>query len=200
MQKISLVLLVAGTLTACQHAPVTPVAPPPKRTVIVIMPPPEVPATPRGALPDIAQGAIKSEPLPSTPERPAVSVPIQPPIPMQPKTNTPRRDGHNMPVVTSLIDQAKQQLRQNKLDDAEQSLKSAQRLAPENPALYAYFTEIALKRQQGAQAEAAARRGLLLATSSAQKKAFWQLILQAGRMQNKTATIVEAERQLARQR
>lgn len=198
MQKISLAILIASTLTACQQLPVTSQTPPPKRTIIVITPPPEVPVTPKGALPEIAQGAIKSEPLPSTPERPTLTAPIQPPIPMQPKTNTPRRDGHNMPVVTSLIDQAKQQLRQNKLDDAEQSLKSAQRLAPENPALYAYFSEIALKRQQGAQAEAAARRGLLLATSNAQKKAFWQLILQAGRMQHKTATIMEAERQLAR--
>lgn len=197
MQKIGLVLLTASTLTACQQMPVAPVAPPPKRTVIVITPPPEIPVTPKGALPDIAQGALKSEPLPSV-ERPATHAPIQPPIPMQPQTNTPRRDGHNMPVVTSLIEQARQHLRQNKLDDAEQSLKNAQRLAPENPALYAYFAEIALKRQQGAQAEAAARRGLLLAKSPVQKKAFWQLILQAGRMQNKTSTIVEAERQLAR--
>ena len=200
MQKLGLMLIGALTLSACQHTPIVPVTTPPKRTIIVITPPPEAPATPKGALPEIAQGAIKSEPLPNlSPERPALP-PIQPPIPMQPKTNTPRRDGHNMPVVTSLIDQAKQQLRQNKLDDAEQSLKSAQRLAPDHPALYAYFTEIALKRQQGAQAEASARRGLLLASNAAQKKAFWQLILQAGKMQNKTSTIVEAERQLARLR
>lgn len=184
-------------LSACQTPPISS-SPAATRPVVVIAAPPlvnpQAQTSPSGSLPDIAQGALKSSPLPPLPKK--NNTILTPPLPPQPVVAKNRRDGRNIPVVHSLIEQAKQQLRQNNIDNAEQSLTQAQRLAPENPAIYAYFTEIALLRKNGAQAEAMARRGVLLATSNAQRKAFWQLVLQAAELQKNLLGINEARKQI----
>jgi Tfp pilus assembly protein PilF len=118
-------------------------------------------------------------------------------LPPQPHSNT-RQDGRTIPAVTHLLALGRQQLSEHQWDNAEQSFTQAQRLAPNNPAVYAYLSSIALQQQQAKRAEAMARHGLMLTRYATQQKAFWQLIQLAGQQQRLSAVVLEAEREIAK--
>ncbi|PNK59976.1 tetratricopeptide repeat protein [Psychrobacter sp. FDAARGOS_221] len=89
------------------------------------------------------------------------------------------------------------QLRQGQLSAAQSTFTRAQRLAPQSSAVYFYLSQVALKQNQPLKAEAMARRGLVVAQSSARKKALWQLVLMAAQDQGNTRVINEARAALA---
>lgn len=183
----SALILPLALLAGCQTAPVSPPGAgslPPAATAPV--PPPVLPQAQPEQRP-------QHERLPTAPPPRRI---LRLPAVLQPRAAAPL-DGQNIPAVQQLIGQAKAQLQAGQLDTAEQTLRQLQRLAPENPALYAYLSELFLRRQQPDLAETAARRGLLYARSPAQQKAFWQLVLLAAQQQQDAHKTAEAQRQMA---
>lgn len=204
MDRFSWLIAALGmsVLAACQSIPQPapkPATAPPTRTIIVITPPPQVSSDAnRSPLPGAGLPPLSTQPIP-TPANTLPAVVPPPSLPPQPTVqNRTRRDGHNMPAVTHLISQAKIMMDQGHLEVAEQQLTRAQRMAPDNTAVYAYLSNIALQRKNGAQAEAMARRGLLVASNTAQQKAFWQLILLAAQQQGSSRSENEARSAIAR--
>ncbi len=185
------VALVATLLAACQ-AP-TPGNTPALTTVVTTRPAEK--STPakndtqakRTALPEYAEPSIKSKSLPSL---------VTPPHTVQPKVTL--RDGSNIPAFGMLMNKAQQQMQANQLDAAEQTLIQAQRMAPQSATVYAYLSEIAIKKRQGGNAEAMARKGLMLSNSPRQQHAFWQLISISAELQNNAALAGQAKTQMQR--
>lgn len=153
--------------------------------------PPVAPAKPqnneakRTPLPEYAEPAIQSQRLPST---------MPAPRPVQPKVVL--RDGSTIPAFGKLMAQAQQQIQANQLNAAEQTLIHAQRMAPQSAAVYARLSEVALKKRQGGNAEAMARKGLMLTSNPRQQHAFWQLILASAELQNNAALASQARGQM----
>lgn len=184
-------LLIAGLLlTGCQ-AP-TPRTTPTLTTVTTtrplekpVAPPPKEENAKRTAVPEYAEPSIKTKALPNI---------VTPPPTVQPKVTL--RDGSNIPAFGMLITKAQQQIKANKLDTAEQTLIQAQRMAPQSAAVYAYLSEIAIKKQRGSNAEAMARKGLMFADSPKQQHAFWQLISISATLQNNAALAGQAKTQM----
>lgn len=194
--RLLIVIGLSGFLAACQITPVKTSKP-----VTTAKTGQKKPATStnsttdRGGLrgiplPGAGQGAIQSSPLPSN--NPNQVVPGYKPV----QPNVALRDGSNIPVFRVLINRAQQQLQANQLDEAEQTLIQAQRMAPQSTAVYAYLSEIAIKKRQGNNAEAMARKGLLLANSPKQQAAFWQLILMAAQIQNNAILAAQAREKI----
>lgn len=136
-------------------------------------------------LPEYAEPSIQSQRLPST---------VPAPRPVQPKVTL--RDGSNIPAFSKLMAQAHQQIQANQLNAAEQTLIQAQRMAPQSAAVYARLSEVALKKRQGGNAEAMARKGLMLTSNPRQQHAFWQLILASAELQNNAALASQARSQI----
>ena len=141
----------------------------------------------RTALPDYAEPSIKTKTLPNI---------VTPAKTVQPKVTL--RDGSNIPAFGMLLNKAKQQMQANQLNAAEQTLIQAQRMGPQSATVYAYLSEIAIKKRQGANAEAMARKGLMLSNSPKQQHAFWQLILISAGLQNNAALASQAKSQMQR--
>jgi predicted Zn-dependent protease len=139
----------------------------------------------RTPLPEYAEPAIQSQRLPSA---------LPAPRPVQPRVVL--RDGSNIPAFGKLMAQAQQQIQANQLNAAEQTLIQAQRMAPQSAAVYARLSEIALKKRQGNNAEAMARKGLMLTSNPRQQHAFWQLILASAELQNNAALASQARAQI----
>lgn len=139
----------------------------------------------RTPLPEYAEPNIQSQRLPSA---------IPAPRPVQPKVVL--RDGSNIPAFSKLMAQAQQQIQANQLNAAEQTLIQAQRMAPQSAAVYARLSEVALKKRQGGNAEAMARKGLMLTSNPRQQHAFWQLILASAELQNNAALAGQARSQI----
>lgn len=135
------------------------------------------------AQPEFGYPPLESQKLPSLPPQPQVVL----------------RDGHNIPLVQTLMAQGVQQLQLGQLDNAEDTFDRVQRIAPQNSSVYARLSEIALKKNDGVTAEGMARRGLVLAKSPQQKAGFWQLIMLAGSMQGRTDIVNEAKGHLQNQ-
>lgn len=141
----------------------------------------------RTPLPDYAEPSIKTKTLPNI---------VTPVKTVQPKVTL--RDGNNIPAFGMLLNKAQQQMKANQLNAAEQTLIQAQRMASQSATVYAYLSEIAIKKRQGANAEAMARKGLMLANSAKQQHAFWQLILISAGLQNNAALASQAKSQMQR--
>lgn len=189
--KFYFVALMTTLLAACQ-AP-TP-GNTPALTTVVTTRPAEKPSTAksdtqakRTALPEYAEPSIKTKTLPSI---------VTPPPTPQPKVTL--RDGSNIPAYGMLMNKAQQQIQANQLESAEQTLIQAQRMAPQSATVYAYLSEIAIKKRQGSNAEAMARKGLMLANSPKQQHAFWQLISISAELQNNAALAGQAKTQMQR--
>ena len=180
----------AIVLVGCQA---TPNNTPALTTVITTRPAEKITPAPveseakRTALPEYAEPSITSKKLPSK---------ITPPRVVQPKVTL--RDGTNIPAFGMLIDKAQQQIQANQLDAAEQTLIQAQRMAPQSATVYAYLSEVAIKKRQGSNAEAMARKGLMLSNSPKQQHAFWQLIALSAELQNNAALSGQAKTQMQR--
>jgi hypothetical protein len=192
--SILMVVLVAG----CQTLPPTATLPLPSPTSPTPLTPPPAIVSPQTVipqpLPSAAEPPLTSQPLPATPN--STSKPVLATLPPQPQINS--RDGRNIPAVTHLIALGRQQIAAHQFDDAEQSLTQAQRLAPNNPAVYAYLSNIALQQQQGKRAEAMARHGLMLTHHPPQQKAFWQLIELAMQQQRNGSTAADTPHERAK--
>lgn len=196
-------LLGSLLLTGCQIAPT---ATPAASTTPTITATP-IPAaagastdtrqSPVKALPELAAEPLTPERLPNDPQR---SRPAIVPLPQPAPRGGVRRDGHSIPAFNSLLNIAREQIAQSKWADAEQTLTRAQRMAPDSPTVYAYFAEIAIKRQQWNRADSMARRGLLLTQNPAQQRTFWQIVLLSAQQQNNPRGVQEAQRQLSQLR
>lgn len=198
-------VLTLGTalwLGGCQVAPQPVLTAPPPTTIPTPSSSPAETVTaattqPVKPVPELAAEPLETQRLPngSAPSRPVI-VPLPQPAPR----GGVRRDGHNIPAFNGLLTIARDQIAQAKWEDAEQTLTRAQRMAPDSPAVYAYFAEIAIKRQQWNRAESMARRGLLLTQNPAQQRTFWQIVLLSAQQQNHPRSIQEAQRQLSQLR
>ncbi len=175
-------LLLAG----CQSAPpvVMQHTPLPALNPIPATPKPK-PKTATTAQPEFGYPPLQSQNLPP------------PYTPAQPQVNL--RDGHDIPLVQSLMSQGLQQLQQGQLDNAEEIFDRVQRIAPQYSSVYARLSEVALRKKDGATAEGMARRGLVFAKSAQQRAGFWQLISLAGTLQNKPDVVNEAKTHLQMQ-
>lgn len=147
------------------------------------------------------------EPIP-LPNREEASVPQLPSIPShnellerarQNSQQTNQRattNNSNLPAFRNLMQVGIGHLKQNDLNRAESSFTRAQRLAPRSSAVYFYLSQVALKKNQPRKAEAMARRGLSVSSDASRRRSLWQLILNAGQMQNNTRVIREAQNAL----
>ena len=175
-------LLLAGCQSAppvvVQHTPL----PTAKPTSAVPKPKPNTATT---AQPEFGYPPLQSQNLPP------------PYTPAQPQVNL--RDGHDIPLVQSLMSQGLQQLQSGQLDNAEETFDRVQRIAPQYSSVYARLSEVALRKKDGATAEGMARRGLVFAKSPQQRAGFWQLISLAGTLQNKPDVVNEAKAHLQMQ-
>ena len=194
--------LVSVLLSGCQVSPITtptPVNTIPTQAPHIVTAAPATMEPPQAvtAAPEFGNAPLTPQRLPNHPPqtRPTI-VPLPQPAPR----SGVRRDGHNIPAFNSLLNIAREQIAQAKWADAEQTLTRAQRMAPDSPAVYAYFAEIAIKRQQWNRADGMARRGLLLTQNPAQQRTFWQIVLLSAQQQNNTRGVQEAQRQLSQLR
>ena len=105
-------------------------------------------------------------------------------------------DGHDLPAFKKLMQQAQTAYGQGQLNTAEEAALHAQRLAPQAAETYLYLALIANRKNQPANAEALAHRGLSYAQNNAMKKQLWNVILKAAQKQNKTATAAKAMQEL----
>ncbi|WP_167320787.1 tetratricopeptide repeat protein [Psychrobacter lutiphocae] len=174
------------------------------------------------AKPTRPEPSVKSEPSvkpkPTTTPQKTEPVPSIPPMPV-PETKTAQQilleqarqnskqaspttssieDGSNIPAFQRLMNTGMAQMRQGQLSAAQSTFTRAQRIAPQSSAVYYYLSQIALKQNQPLKAEAMARRGLVVAQTTATKKALWQIILMSGQAQGNTRVINEAKAALAR--
>ena len=193
--------LVSVVLSGCQVSPITvPTAanssPTQPAQTVTAAPAKIEPPKAVTAAPEFGNAPLTPQRLPNQPQtRPAI-VPLPQPAPR----SGVRRDGHNIPAFNSLLNIAREQIAQAKWADAEQTLTRAQRMAPDSPAVYAHFAEIAIKRQQWNRADSMARRGLLLTQNPAQQRTFWQIVLLSAQQQNNQRGLQEAQRQLSQLR
>lgn len=184
----------AALLSACQTTP----APQKTRATPVVQPKTaDNPASPavihengakRTPLSEAAQPPLQSSSLPSAPGT------VPPPRVVQPSIVL--RDGSNIPAFRALITRAQQQIQSGQYDAAEQTLIQAQRMGPQSTAVYAYLSQVAIAKRQGSNAEAMARKGLMLTKNPRQQQAFWQLILASAQLQNNPALASQAQQQI----
>ncbi|GAC1371870.1 MAG: hypothetical protein NVS3B3_01640 [Aquirhabdus sp.] len=177
--------LLIGLLVGLVGCQATPTKPAPKihsHPPSVVTPPPviKLPSGSTTAQPEFGYPPLETQKLPSLPPQPQVVL----------------RDGHDIPLVQTLMAQGLQQLQSGQLDNAEESFDRVQRIAPQNSSVYARLSEIALKKNDGVTAEGMARRGLVFAKSPQQKVGFWQLIMLAGSLQSRTDIVNEAKSHL----
>jgi hypothetical protein len=185
----ALLAVVLLSLAGCQSAPPVVVKHHPPLPTTTSKPTPTSPAKPTTST--TAQPEFGYPPLqPQT-------LPAAPPTPAQPQVNL--RDGRDIPLVQSLMNQGVQQLQQGQYDNAEETFDRVQRIAPQYSSVYARLSEVALRKKDGASAEGMARRGLVFAKSAPQRQGFWQLILLAGTMQNNADVVNEAKAHLQMQ-
>lgn len=102
----------------------------------------------------------------------------------------------NLPAFRNLMQVGVAHLSRGELTAAENSFTRAQRLAPRSSAVYFYLSQIAIKKNQPHKAEALARRGLSVSEDTTRRRALWQLIQQAGQMQNNARVVQEAKQAL----
>lgn len=105
-------------------------------------------------------------------------------------------DGRNLPAFKKLMQQTQAAYAKGELNKAEDSAMQAQRLAPQSAETFMYLAMIANRKNQPANAEALAQRGLSYAQSTPMKKQLWKIILQAGQKQQKQHTIQKAQQAL----
>ncbi|MEG0652116.1 MAG: tetratricopeptide repeat protein [Acinetobacter sp.] len=117
-------------------------------------------------------------------------------IPQQKAKSQKLDDGQGIPAFKNLMQQTQVSFQKGQWDAAERSALQAQRLAPQSAETFLYLARIANQKKQYANAESLARRGLGFAQSSAQKKMFWNVILQSGQQLKNQQTVAEALRQL----
>ena len=113
-------------------------------------------------------------------------------IPEQKAPSQKFDDGRNLPAFQKLMQQTQTAYAKGELNQAESLANQAQRLAPQSAESFLYLALIANRKNQFANAQALAQRGLSYAQTNAMKKQLWQVILKSGQKQNNTATVNKA--------
>lgn len=103
-------------------------------------------------------------------------------------------DGAQLPVFKTLMQKTQIAYKNQQLAEAERYALQAQRIAPQASETYLYLGLIANQRNQYANAEALARRGLSYAQSNAMKKQLWFIVLKACEARNHTLKAQEAKK------
>lgn len=117
-------------------------------------------------------------------------------IPKQQERVQKFEDGRNLPAFKKLMQQTQNAYAKSQFNEAEDAATQAQRLAPQAAETYLYLAMIANRKNQPANAEALAQRGLSYAQSNAMKKQLWNVILKAGQKQNKSQSVQKAQNAL----
>jgi hypothetical protein len=185
---------VSVLLSACQSSPVLP---PSKASSL---PQSQAEENPHPAASAMMENGAKRTPLSEAAQPPLQSSSLPSPTGVSPprvaQPNVVLRDGSNIPAFRVLINRAQQQIQSAPEDSAEQTRNQAQRMAPQSTAVYAYLSQVALAKRQGSNAEAMARKGLMLTRNPRQQHAFWQLILAAAQLQNNATLATQAQQQM----
>ena len=105
-------------------------------------------------------------------------------------------DGSQLPAFKSLMQKTQIAYKNQQWSEAERYALQAQRLAPQSSETYLFLALTATKKQQFANAESLARRGLSFAQSKPMKKQLWLVILKAGQQRQNAKTIQEAQQAL----
>ena len=180
LKRLSLCAVFA-TLAGCQLLP----SPPPEPTAV-----PKKPSSSKDAsTPD----GIKITPY----DRDEIKrEPLQVVLPKQQAQQQKFDDGQQLPAFKQLIQQTQHAFARGNWNEAENFAMQAQRLAPQSAETYLYLALVANHKQQPANAESLARRGLSYAQSNAMKKQLWQAVLKAAQQQNNARSIQEAQLKL----
>lgn len=97
------------------------------------------------------------------------------------------------PAFQQLMLKTQQAYQAEKWAEAEQYALQAQRISPQAAETYLYLALIANQKQQYANAEALANRGLSFARTHALKKQLWMVILKSGQARQLPSTIHRAQ-------
>ena len=116
-------------------------------------------------------------------------------IPEQ-KSKQKFEDGRLLPAFKSLMQQTQEAYKQGRWNDAEAAAIRAQRLAPQSAETFLFLALVANQKNQPANAEALARRGLSYAQTQPMKKQLWLAIAKAGQKQNNSKTVQQAQQAL----
>ncbi|MBF7686936.1 hypothetical protein [Acinetobacter rathckeae] len=137
---------------------------------------------------------IKKEVLPP-PQVTTVVVPTkQPPArPVQVKSTASQPHSNQPPAVQNLMNQAQQAFKQQQIDRAEHLALQAQRISPQSSDSYALLAQVALRKNNIAQAQALAQRAASLTSDLSAKKQLWTLVLQTAQQQNNTTLVSKAQ-------
>ena len=117
-------------------------------------------------------------------------------VPQQKKPQRFNDDGSQLPAFKTLMQKTEQAYKNQQWSEAERYALQAQRLAPQAAETYLFLALSANHKQQYANAESLARRGLSFAQSQAMKKQLWLTILKAGQQRNNPKTVQEAQQAL----
>lgn len=116
-------------------------------------------------------------------------------VPQQ-KVQQKLEDGRSLPAFKKLMQQTQTAYKQGQFNQAETAALQAQRLAPQAAETYLYLALIANQKNQPANAEALALRGLTYAQSDAMKRQLWLVIQKAAQKQNNAKSLAQAQQAL----
>jgi hypothetical protein len=105
-------------------------------------------------------------------------------------------DGRQLPAFQKLMQKTQLAYKQGRWNEAEAAALQAQRLAPQSAETFLYLALIANKKNQPANAEALAKRGLSYAQTNTMKKQLWQVILKTAQQRKDQKTIQQAQKAL----
>lgn len=142
----------------------------------------------------------QSQPLPTVYQP---SVTAQPPRVILPEpthqaNHRNLKDGRGIAAYSKLMQDYMQSLKQNNLGAAENYLIQAQRMAPQSAEVYRELARLSNLKQQGASAEAFARKGLTFAQNNVQRKQLWQQILQSAQLRNNVILMQQAQQNISK--
>jgi len=100
-------------------------------------------------------------------------------VPQQQQNNKTFNDGSELPAYKNLVQKAETALKQNQISQSESLMLQAQRLAPQSAQTYVMLSKIALAKNDKANAQALAQRGLSYAQSDSVKNQLNQIIQQS---------------------
>ena len=108
------------------------------------------------------------------------------------RQNKPNAVSKNPAVVSALIQRGVSELRSNQTAAAKATLMQAQTLSPNNPTVYLYLSEVAIRENKPAEAQGLAQRGLLFSGSSQLTRGLWKMIQISAQMQGNSTLANQA--------
>ena len=120
------------------------------------------------------------------------------PVVIPPKQKVQQNSNHanQLPVFKTLMQRTQLAYKQRQFAVAERYALQAQRIVPKAAETYLYLALIAQQRQQHANAQALAKRGLSYAQSNAMKKQLWLVVLKTAKAQQQPSQVSQAQKAL----